>query len=144
MTTRLGHISELQPVKFDVSMYDNPIRPELFQGISEARPGKDTGLTQFGVNYVVLETGSASALRHWHEGEDEFVLVLEGNPTLIDNHGEHPLVPGNFVGFPAGEANAHHFINGAESPAVLLIMGSRRPGEDTCHYPDDDLGPVKR
>ena len=101
-------------------------------------------MTQFGVNLVVLEPGSASSLRHWHEGEDEFVLVLEGTPTLIDDNGQHPLTPGDYAGFPAGEANGHHFMNLSSEPVQLLVLGTRRPGADVCHYPDDDLGPVSR
>jgi len=39
---------------------------------------KAVDVKQFGVNYVTLEPGSISALRHWHEAEDEFVYVLSG------------------------------------------------------------------
>ena len=49
------------------------------------------GVTQFGANHVTLEPGSASALRHWREAEDEFVYVLSGELTLVDDNGEHAL-----------------------------------------------------
>jgi RHS repeat-associated protein len=39
--------------------------------------GDPLGLTHFGVNLVRLPPGAASALRHWHSLEDEFVMVLE-------------------------------------------------------------------
>lgn len=142
METMLKHISEIPRPKW--KGYDNQLRPELFTGVYEGRLGKAVDLTQFGVNFVTLEPGSASALRHWHEGEDEFVYILEGNLTLIDDNGEHELGAGHFAGFPAGIANAHHLINRSAAPASYLAIGSRRPGEDTCHYPDDDLGPVSR
>ena len=49
------------------------------------------GLTQFGVNLTRLKPGAASSLRHWHEKEDEFVYVLEGELVLIEDGGEtHP------------------------------------------------------
>jgi uncharacterized cupin superfamily protein len=80
------------------------------------------------VNYTTLEPGAQSALRHWHEGEDEFIYVLEGRLTLIDGDGEHVLVPGSFCGFPAGDSNAHHVMNAGDTPAAFLEVGSRRPG----------------
>ena len=122
----------------------DPIKPELFDGKHEGRLGKLVGMTQFGVNRVVLEPGSMSSLRHWHEAEDEFVYVLEGELGLEDDNGVHALTAGTFVGFPAGVANAHHLVNRSQAPATVLVVGARRPGQDTVHYPDDDLGPVER
>src|SRR3982750_3958167 len=75
-------------------------------GFSEARLAKAAGLTQFGVNLVRLAPGSQTALRHWHEAEDEFVYVLEGTPTLIDDNGPHQLAPGDAAGF--GRARRTH------------------------------------
>ena len=144
MTKRIGQISELALNSWSYAELENPIRPELFLGTFEARPGKESGLTQFGVNYVVLDPDSASSLRHWHTAEDEFVYVLEGTPTLVDNQGKHLLEQGSYAGFPAGDGNGHHFINYSNSKAVLLVVGSRRKGIDTCHYPDDELGPIQR
>lgn len=144
MIKKNGHISELSLTPCVSLQLDNPIRPELFLGQFEARPGKESGLTQFGVNYVVLEPGAASSLRHWHTVEDEFVYVLEGTPTLADNQGERRLRPGSYAGFPAGDGNGHHLINHSNSNAVLLVIGSRHSGEDVCHYPDDALGPIQR
>jgi uncharacterized cupin superfamily protein len=144
MESRIGNIANLATARGAYKGFTNPIKPELFEGKRQGRPGKDVNMSQFGVNYVVLEPGSATALRHWHEQEDEFVYVLEGTPTLIDNNGEHQLEAGQFARFPAGEANGHHFINHSKKDVELLVIGSRRPGDDVCHYPDDDLGPIKR
>jgi uncharacterized cupin superfamily protein len=113
-------------------------------GRAEIRLAKAAGLTQFGVNYVTLARGARTASRHWHEAEDEFVFVLSGTPTLVDENGEHRMPPGTIVGFPAGVPNAHHVLNHAEEPAVLIVVGSRRPGEETIHYPDDHFGPVRK
>ena len=121
----------------------DPIKPELFQGFHEGRLAALVGVTQFGVNHVTLEPGSVSALRHWHEAEDEFVYVLTGKLTLVDDNGAHTLGEGSFAGFPAGCPNAHHLQNRSEEPASFIVVGSRRPGADTVHYPDDDLGPVQ-
>ena len=116
----------------------------LFGGLSELRLAKAVGLTQFGVNRVTLAPGSRTASRHWHQTEDEFVLVLSGSPVLVDENGAHQLEPGSVIGFPAGVPNAHHILNHALEPAVLIVAGSRRPGEETIHYPDDDFGPIRK
>jgi len=113
-------------------------------GFSEKRLAKSLGLTQFGVNIVTLEPGAQTALRHWHEKEDEFVLVLAGTVALRDENGEHPLLPGGFVGFQAGVENGRHLMNRSMAPARLLVVGSRRPGDETIHYPDDPIGPIHK
>jgi uncharacterized cupin superfamily protein len=81
-------------------------------------------------------------LRHWHEGEDEFVYVLSGALTLIDDNGAHALTAGSFAAFPAGAANAHHLVNRSDAPATFIAVGTRKPGVETIHYPDETFGPV--
>jgi uncharacterized cupin superfamily protein len=141
MRTELGRIGDV-PVRSGLSKtVVDPVRPEWFAGRHEAQLTKAAGLTQFGVNHLILEPGSASALRHWHEGEDEFVLVLEGELVLIDENGAHVLKEGDFAGFPAGRANAHHLINRSVAPARFLVVGTRKAGLETIHYPDDFAEP---
>jgi uncharacterized cupin superfamily protein len=137
MGTKLWHVSDV-PVQTGLpASLPNPTKPEHFVGKHEAQLGKAVGLTQFGVNHVKLEPGSMSSLRHWHEGEDEFVLVLSGELTLIDEYGEHTLIEGNIVGFPAGQPNGHHFVNRSRIPATLLVVGTKKIGIEKVHYPDD-------
>ena len=144
MTTHRTRVSEL-PVSTGLpETWANPIQAERFEGKHERRLSKPLGVTQFGVNEVTLEPGSISALRHWHEAEDEFVYVLEGELVLIDEHGEHPMPAGSLAGFPAGEPNAHQLVNRSNAPARFLAVGSRRPGAETIHYPDDPLGPIRK
>ncbi len=143
MDTKLLHLSQV-PIETGLpESWVNPIKPELFVGKHEGRLGALVGVTQFGVNRVTLDPGSISALRHWHEAEDEFVYVLSGKLTLVDDNGEHALEEGSFVGFPAGCPNAHHLQNRSQEPASFIVVGSRKPGGETVHYPDDDLGPVR-
>ncbi|MEM7516386.1 MAG: cupin domain-containing protein [Planctomycetota bacterium] len=100
--------------------------------------GDAFGLKNFGVNRVVLEPGAVSALRHAHTVQDEFLYVLEGQPTLVTNEGEQRLRPGLCAGFRGGEGNAQHLRNDTEDEVVFLIVGDRLPG-DAGSYPDDDL-----
>ena len=101
--------------------------------------GDAAGLDQFGVNLLRLPPGAWSSQRHWHTAEDEFTWVVEGEVVLVENDGETVLRAGDCAGFKAGVADGHHFQNRADRDAVLLEIGSRRPAEDGCDYPDIDL-----
>ncbi|WEK43956.1 MAG: cupin domain-containing protein [Candidatus Sphingomonas colombiensis] len=94
------------------------------------------GITDFNVSHVELPEGAWSSQRHWHEGEDEFLVMLSGAATLIDNGGETSLAPGDCVAFPKGDGNGHHLIGGAGG-CVFVVWGV--PETSTCHYPDIDL-----
>jgi uncharacterized cupin superfamily protein len=116
--------------------------PAVFQPVvkgREKRPlGEHFGLKNFGVNLTRLAPGAASALRHAHTKQDEFIYVVEGNPVLVTNAGEEWLSPGMCVGFPCATGNAHHLINRTGADVVYLEIGDRTPG-DEASYPDDDL-----
>lgn len=100
--------------------------------------GDVAGLTQFGVNLTRLKPGAASALRHWHQEEDEFVYMLDGEVVLIEDEGETLLKAGDAAGFKAGIANGHHLVNKSSRDALFLEVGTRGARE-RAHYPDDDL-----
>lgn len=96
------------------------------------------GLTQYGAFTEELAPGAQSSQRHWHEAEDEFLYVLDGTVTVVENDGEHELTPGDAACWPAGAANAHCLINRTDSPVTYFIVGTRAE-DDACHYPDIDL-----
>jgi uncharacterized cupin superfamily protein len=96
------------------------------------------GLTNYGVNHTRLAPGAVTALRHAHSRQDEFVYVLEGRPTLINDGGARELAPGMCVGFKAGAGNAHHLVNRSDADVVLIEIGDRSAG-DEVDYPDDDI-----
>jgi uncharacterized cupin superfamily protein len=116
--------------------------PQPYNHVGDGREktalGNVAGLTQFGVNLTRLKPGAASALRHWHENEDEFVYVLEGEIALIEDSGETILKPGDATGFKAGVSNGHHLVNKSNADAVYLEIGTRAATE-RGHYPDVDL-----
>ena len=97
------------------------------------RLGNAGGLTDFGVNLMRLPPGNWSSQRHWHSHEDEFVYVLEGELTLIEDGGETVLRAGDCAAFPKGSGNGHHLINRSGAMAVYLEVGSRAPADlTTC------------
>jgi len=100
--------------------------------------GDAAGLSQFGVNLMRIEPGASSSARHWHEQEDEFVYMIEGELVLIENDGETIMRPSDTAGFKAGIADGHHLVNRSDRDAVFLVIGTRAPRE-RCHYPDIDL-----
>ena len=87
--------------------------------------------------------GSQSSQRHWHAAEDEFLYVLDGAVTLIENDGPHVLRPGDAAAWPAGVPNAHCLQNRTDRPVAYLVVGSRLP-DDEVHYPDIDLHYVRK
>ena len=104
----------------------------------EKRPlGDCFGLQRFGVNLTRLAPGAQSALRHRHSLQDEFVYVLEGEPTLITDAGESRLRPGMCAGFAAG-GTSHHLVNRSACDVVFLEVGDRPPGDEVS-YPVDDI-----
>ena len=120
--------------------------PAQFKAPVEGREkyalGNAAGLTQFGVNLTRLRPGAASALRHWHENEDELIFVIEGEITLVEDAGETLLRPGDAAGFKAGVANGHQLVNKTAREALYLEIGTRAPTERS-HYPDVDLAGEK-
>jgi uncharacterized cupin superfamily protein len=116
--------------------------PQPYNSITDGREkaalGNVAGLTQFGVNLTRLKPSAASALRHWHEQEDEFVYVLEGELVLIEDGGETVLKPGDCAGFKAGMPNGHQLVNKSQRDALYLEIGTRAAAE-RGHYPDVDL-----
>jgi len=124
------------PVKTG-SIYPEPYAA-MMRGRSSLRLGEAGGLTQYGVNLVMLEPGALSSLRHWHRNEDEFVMVTEGECTLIDDQGEHPMRVGDCAAFPAGDGNGHHFVNRTDKVAKFLVIGTKAPKE-VATYADVDL-----
>lgn len=111
---------------------------EAVNGRSRQALGEAGGLTQFGVNMVELQPGAASSQRHWHTHEDEFVMVVSGELTLITDEGETLMRAGDCAAFPAGRPNGHHLVNRGWGNALFLAVGSRMK-EDSAEYPDIDL-----
>jgi uncharacterized cupin superfamily protein len=105
----------------------------------EKRPLGDLfGLVSFGVNLTRLAPGGVSALHHAHTRQDEFVYVLQGEPTLVTDEASTTLRPGMCAGFKGGTGAAHHLENRTRSDVLLLEVGDRGPG-DAVSYPSDDI-----
>jgi uncharacterized cupin superfamily protein len=102
--------------------------------------GDHFGLRNFGVNLTRLAPGALSSLRHAHSAQDEFIYILEGEPTLITEAGEAVLSPGMCAGFPAA-GEAHQLVNRTSQDVLYLEVGDRTPGDEGS-YPKDDIQAV--
>jgi len=102
------------------------------------RLGPAAGLADIGVSHVVLEPGAWSSQRHWHEGIDEFVVMLDGEAVLVEEKGETVMRSGDCAAFPKNAPNGHHLVNRSGSRCAFLAFDCRY-GEGDCHYPDIDL-----
>lgn len=114
-----------------------PEYADVVQGRWYRRLAPASGITDFGFSHVTLEPGAWSAQRHWHEGEDEFVVMLSGEAILVDDQGEHPMRAGDVAAFPKGDGNGHVLQNRSDANCVFIAVG--RPAASDCHYPDIDM-----
>ena len=132
--------------KIDISALEtrvgSPNYPAPFRHVCAGRHktplGNAVDLTQFGVNLTKLEPGAATALRHWHEQEDEFVYILQGECVLIESGSETVLKAGDCAGWKANVPNGHCIVNKSKTDVLLLEVGTRAKAE-RAHYPEDDL-----
>jgi uncharacterized cupin superfamily protein len=113
--------------------FAEPCRKRLRRKLGDAG-----GLDDFGVNITTLPPGTWSSQRHWHSHEDEFVWVLAGELTLVEEGARTQLRAGDCAAFPKGVANGHHLINETDRDATYLEVGTRSPNDVTT-YPDIDL-----
>lgn len=124
------------PVKTG-TIYPAPYDAEV-AGRSSLRLGDAGGLTQFGVNIVILAPGAKSSMRHWHLHEDEFVMITLGECTMVMDAGPTIMRVGDCAAFPAGVEDGHCFINHTDTEARFLVAGTRAPHE-VATYSDIDL-----
>ncbi len=102
------------------------------------RLGPVAGLTQMGASHVVLKPGAWSSQRHWHEGEDELVIMLSGEAVLVEDSGETTLRPGDVAAWPAGVQNGHHLVNRGDEDCVFIAIGTGERAKGGA-YSDIDM-----
>jgi uncharacterized cupin superfamily protein len=107
------------------------------QGRCYRRLAPVSGLTDFGVSHVTLKPGAWSSQRHWHNGEDEFLVMVAGEAVLVEDDGRTVLRPGDCAAWPKGSTNGHHLINDSDADCSFVVVGG---GTNTGGgYADIDL-----
>jgi len=96
------------------------------------------GLTHMGASQCTLKPGAWSSQRHWHDDEDELVVMLSGEAVLVDDAGETVLRAGDVAAFPAGDGNGHHLQNRSAADCVFIAIGAGNL-EGNGAYSDIDM-----
>ena len=66
---------------------DVPPDPKQRASFESLRVSDAGGLTQFGAYVQTLQPGQRTSNRHWHEREDEFLYMLSGEATVVEDDG---------------------------------------------------------
>lgn len=127
------------PPRTKLSNYPEPFASRM-AGRTKRPLGDIFGLKNFGVNLTRLTPGAVSSLHHRHSRQDEFIYVLEGEPTLFTDKGSMRLRPGMVAGF-AANGTAHHLQNDGDRDCLILEIGDRASGDEAT-YPADDIQAV--
>lgn len=102
-----------------------------------ARLGPLIGAASLGMTVYELNEGNSICPYHWETPDEEWLIVLEGSPTLRDPEGEHELAPGDVVCFPPGPEGAHKVTNNADGRALVAML-STKAKTSVAVYPDSD------
>src|SRR4051812_3411650 len=92
--------------------------------IKEAFVGHRIGGGLIGASMSEVEPGNTHWPYHTHHANEEWVIVLRGEPTLRTPEGEHVLKEGDVVAFPPGNDGAHQIINRTDAPVRVLMLSS--------------------
>ena len=109
------------------------------QGRWYRRLAPATGLTDFSVSHVVLKPGAWSSQRHWHDGEDEFLVMLEGEAVLVEDDGRSTMRAGDCVAWPKGTGLGHHLRNESGADCVFVVVGGGDRVNTGGGYSDIDM-----
>jgi uncharacterized cupin superfamily protein len=91
--------------------------------------GQRVGGELIGGTLSEIEPGNKLWPYHTHYLNEEWVIVLRGEPTLRSPEGEQVLKEGDVVCFPRGKEGAHQIINRTDSPIRVLMLSSMIRGE---------------
>ncbi len=127
--TNLTHVDDLEWTQ-DIGAGNTPYR------------SKDLSGEHLGVRIEELPPGSLSSVHHFHTLEEEHVLMLEGQATLILGAEESLLSAGDHIWFAANVEVAHHLENRGDAVCRFLVFGERTTN-DIVVYPEHNVMLVK-
>jgi uncharacterized cupin superfamily protein len=116
--------------------YPDPFHKPV-QGRWWKRIAPVAGLTEMGASHVTLDPGAWSSQRHWHDSEDELVVMLSGHAVLVEDDGEREVGPGDVLAWRKGSRNGHHLVNRSDQPCTFVAVSA---GKSTSGgYSDIDM-----
>lgn len=110
------------PLKSDTGYpppFDEPVAGRWYRRLAPAG-----GLSHMGASFVTLKPGAWSSQRHWHDAEDELVVMIAGEAVLIEDDGESVLRAGDCAAFAGGVRNGHHLVNRSDADCSFVAIGA--------------------
>ncbi|OFW72711.1 MAG: hypothetical protein A2Y55_11145 [Actinobacteria bacterium RBG_16_68_12] len=101
----------------------------------DAWVGARLGAELIGGSMYELDPGDRLWPYHLHHGNEEWLIVVRGQPTLRTPEGEHDLREGDVVCFLRGQAGAHQVSNRTDTP-IRVLMLSTLLAPEIVEYPD--------
>jgi uncharacterized cupin superfamily protein len=118
-----------------VAVEQDPGAPPAYRARS-AEIGPSLGAHELAATVYELDRGDSVGPYRYEHGNEQWLLVLEGRPTLRHAGGEDGLVPGDVVCLPEGPAGAHKLSNWRDETARVVVLGTVTEPAVTV-YPDD-------
>jgi uncharacterized cupin superfamily protein len=103
-------------------IYDEQDPPGFRAGMF--RLGPQLGAAQTGTSVYELPPGEALCPYHYEYAEEEWLLVLEGRPSVRTPEGTEQLAPLEVAFFPRGPAGAHQVRNDTDAPVRVLMFST--------------------
>lgn len=98
--------------------FDAPVGGRWYRRLAPAH-----GLTDFAATHCVLKPGAWSSQRHWHDDEDELLVMIAGEAVLVEDDGRSIVRPGDVLAWPKGSTNGHHLINESDADCAFVVVG---------------------
>jgi uncharacterized cupin superfamily protein len=100
------------------------------------RFGPKVGGKRLGATLYEIPPGQSICPYHY-ETEEEWLMVLDGQPVIRTPEGEIELRRGDVIAFAPGPEGAHKATNRGDQPARVM-MWSNRDAIGSCVYPDSN------
>lgn len=104
------------------------------------RMGPMLGAQRLGASLYLLPPGEALCPMHWEASEEEWLLVVEGTPTVRHAGGADELQPNDVVCFPAGPEGVHQVRNDSGAPVRVLMWSNVEKPAMTVYTDSDKVG----
>jgi uncharacterized cupin superfamily protein len=112
-------------------------------GARQAELGPLLGGAQIGMSLYEIPPGERTWPYHYELAEEEWLLVVAGEPTLREPAGERRLRAGDVVAFPTGPEGAHQLRNETGEPVRVALVSANAGAVDATVYPDSDKAKIR-
>ena len=111
-------------------------RPDGFRR-KHLQLGPLLGASRLGATLYEIPPGQQVCPYHYEYNNEEWLLVIEGHPTVRTPTGEHELRPGDVLAFAEGPSGAHTAANRTDGPVRVVMLSTKRTPK-VAVYPDSD------